>query len=182
MNQPAYLALGANIDNPAAQLSRAIAALAAEPDIDLIAVSPWYRSSPVGYLDQPDFINAVAEITTTLTAEALLSRLLALETAAGRRREVVNGPRCLDLDLLLFGCPWQHWQSPQLTLPHPRMHSRAFVLQPLLDLAGELVLPGHGSIRQLLAAASADGSLTLIKAAAKRPFSDAGFDGDGEIG
>lgn len=144
----AYVALGANIGDPAAQLNSAVAALDALPATRVLAVSPYYRSAPVGYTDQPDFTNAVLSLETALDAEALLQALLQIEATLGRQRTFRNAPRPLDLDLLLFGDEAR--DQPHLTLPHPRMHERAFVLLPLSDIAADLVVPGHGSVASLL--------------------------------
>ncbi len=146
----AYVALGANIGDPAAQLNSAVAALDALPATRVLAVSPYYRSAPVGYTDQPDFTNAVLSLETALDAEKLLQALLQIEATLGRQRTFRNAPRPLDLDLLLFGDEAR--DQPHLTLPHPRMHERAFVLLPLSDIAPDLVVPGHGSVASLLSA------------------------------
>lgn len=146
----AYVALGANIGDPAAQLNLAVAALDALPATRVLAVSPYYRSAPVGYTDQPDFTNAALSLETALDAEALLQALLQIEANLGRQRTFRNAPRPLDLDLLLFGDEAR--EQPHLTLPHPRMHERAFVLLPLSDIAPDLAVPGHGSVASLLSA------------------------------
>ena len=131
--ETAYIALGSNLDDPAAQVTAALAALAALPQSRLCAQSSLYRTAPVGYADQPDFINAAAAIETALAPRVLLDALLALEVARGRARQFANAPRTLDLDLLLYG--ERQMDEPGLTLPHPRMHARAFVLEPLAELA-----------------------------------------------
>lgn len=144
----AYVALGANIGEPSAQLNAAVAALNDLPGSRVLEVSPYYRSAPVGYADQPDFTNAVLSLETTLDAESLLAAMLEIEAALGRQRTFRNAPRPLDLDLLLYG--HDSIQIEHLTVPHPRMHERAFVLLPLSDIAPDLVLPGHGAVVTLL--------------------------------
>ncbi|WP_374260507.1 2-amino-4-hydroxy-6-hydroxymethyldihydropteridine diphosphokinase [Zoogloea sp.] len=146
----AYVALGANIGEPVRHLRAAVADLASLPDTVVVARSSLYRSAPVGLLDQPDFINAVVAIDTALAPIPLLRALLAIEAHHGRVRSVPNAPRTLDLDLLLHG--EVHLDSPELTLPHPRMHERAFVLLPLLEIAPDVALPGLGPARHFLAA------------------------------
>jgi len=134
----AYVALGANLgDDPAQAVQAALQALAHHtPGLRLLKASSLYRSAPVG-ASGPDYINAVAEVSTTLTAPALLGALQAIEAAAGRQRPYPNAPRTLDLDLLLYGSA--RIQSPHLTVPHPRMSQRAFVLVPLNEIAPGLV-------------------------------------------
>lgn len=138
----AYIALGANLGDPVAQLQAALAAIAAHPALTLQATSSFYASAPVGYADQPDFVNAVAAVSTTLAPQPLLDALLDIEQQLGRVRTFRNAPRTLDLDVLLHGDAVL--ASTTLTLPHPRMHERAFVLLPLLELAPELHIPGLG--------------------------------------
>jgi 2-amino-4-hydroxy-6-hydroxymethyldihydropteridine diphosphokinase len=132
----AYVALGANLGDAAQTLREALNNLNQTPGIRLVRVSSFYRTAPVES-SGPDYINAVAELSTTLTAPALLESLQALEGAAGRTRPFRNAPRTLDLDLLLFG--GARIDSPQLTVPHPRMGERAFVLVPLHAIAPQLV-------------------------------------------
>ena len=139
----AFVALGANLDDPADQVERAFPELARLPQTQLRARSSLYLTKPVGYTDQPDFINAVALIETTLSPRQLLDQLLAIEQRHGRRREFRNAPRTLDLDLLLYDHLVMH--EPGLTLPHPRMHERAFVLAPLLEIAPDCIIPGAGA-------------------------------------
>ena len=149
MSVTAYVALGSNLEQPAQQVSAALAALTTLPHCHNVCASSLYATTPVGYADQPDFVNAVARLDTTLDAPALLGALLALETRFGRVRSFRNAPRVLDLDLLLYG---EHCQdSPTLTLPHPRMHQRAFVLAPLAELAATLQIPGRGRVVDCLA-------------------------------
>ncbi len=144
----AYIALGANLGDPVATIHAAIEALRGLPQSQLIASSSLYRTAPVGLHNQPDFINAVASIETQLDARQLLDELFLVEARFGRKRTVANAPRTLDLDLLLLGNVVSN--DPLLTIPHPRMHLRAFVLAPLLEIAPDLSLPGHGDIRTLL--------------------------------
>lgn len=152
----AYIALGSNLDDPRAQVLRGFEALSRLPDTKLLAHSRLYRSTPWGVLEQPEFINAAAEIGTTLAARELLAALLGIERAAGRDRSGARwGPRVLDLDLLLYGN--MVLDEPGLTLPHPHLHERAFVLLPLNDLAPGLEVPGRGRVHELLARADAGG-------------------------
>lgn len=146
----AYIALGANLGDPVAQVQRALAELALLPETRFVAASPLYLSKAVGYADQPDFVNAVAALHTHLSARALLAALLEIETRHGRSRSFKNAPRTLDLDLLLYNGLVMH--EPGLTLPHPRMTERAFVLAPLADLAPEARIPGKGRVADCLAA------------------------------
>ncbi|MDR2678880.1 MAG: 2-amino-4-hydroxy-6-hydroxymethyldihydropteridine diphosphokinase, partial [Zoogloeaceae bacterium] len=146
----AYVALGANLGEARQVVQKAVAALGGLPQTRLLAASSLYQTAPVGLLRQPDFINAVAALETTLSAEALLNALFAEEQAQGRMRSVPNAPRTLDLDLLLYGAETR--QSAFLTLPHPRMHLRAFVLAPLAEIAPDLILPGRGSVKAWLPA------------------------------
>ncbi|TCJ11908.1 2-amino-4-hydroxy-6-hydroxymethyldihydropteridine diphosphokinase [Parasulfuritortus cantonensis] len=145
----AYIALGGNLDGPARRIERALADLGCLPHCRLLSYSALYRTAPVGYADQPDFVNAVAVLETALLPERLMAELLALEARHGRVRTRRDGPRTLDLDLLLYETHRQC--SAALTLPHPRMHLRAFVLVPLLDVAPDCVIPGHGRADRLLA-------------------------------
>ena len=149
----AYIGLGANLDDPAAQVSLAMDELAKLPESRLTARSSLYASAPIGYEAQPDFINAAVEVETRLSPRALLSALLDIEHHHGRNRSFRNAPRTLDLDLLLYGRA--HFHEEGLTLPHPRMHQRAFVLLPLHEIAPALTIPGHGLIEGLLALCAA---------------------------
>jgi 2-amino-4-hydroxy-6-hydroxymethyldihydropteridine diphosphokinase len=138
----AFIGLGSNLADPVAQVSHALKALGRLPHTRVMRHSSLYRSAPVGYLEQPDFINAVAQVGTELTPRALLEALLALEQECGRTREFCNAPRTLDLDVLLYDDLQYHEHG--LTIPHPQMHLRAFVLQPLLEIAPDCVIPGIG--------------------------------------
>jgi 2-amino-4-hydroxy-6-hydroxymethyldihydropteridine diphosphokinase len=142
----AFIALGSNLDDPEEQVRRGIDALAALPATRLKRASSLYRSPPVGYCDQPDFINAVAQIATHLDPRALLDALLAIERRHGRVRSVPNGPRTLDLDILLYGN--RVIREPGLTIPHPRMHERAFVIVPLAEIAPDERIPSVGTVAQ----------------------------------
>lgn len=145
----AYIGIGANLDDPVEQVRSAFGALDAIDATRLKARSSLYRSAPVGYAEQPDFVNAVARVESALAAQTLLERLLAIERAAGRTRTRPNGPRTLDLDLLLFDDDCI--ESAQLVVPHPRMHERAFVLIPLVEIAPDAIIPGRGRAVDLLA-------------------------------
>jgi 2-amino-4-hydroxy-6-hydroxymethyldihydropteridine diphosphokinase len=145
----AFIALGSNLENPRDQVLSGFAELGALPGTRLTARSSLYATAPVGYTDQPEFINAAAKIETSLPARDLLEALLALERRHGRERHIPNGPRTLDLDLLLYGA-LQHDEAG-LTIPHPRMHERAFVLMPLTEIEPECVIPGRGRAADWLA-------------------------------
>jgi 2-amino-4-hydroxy-6-hydroxymethyldihydropteridine diphosphokinase len=145
----AFIALGSNLGDPVAQVRAGARELALLPDTRLCGCSALYRTAPVGLTDQPDFINAVCELDTTLSAPALLQALFAIERTHGRVRDRPGGPRTLDLDLLLYGDA--RLDEPGLHVPHPRLHERAFVLYPLHDIAPALVVPGHGPVADLLA-------------------------------
>ncbi|TAN71749.1 MAG: 2-amino-4-hydroxy-6-hydroxymethyldihydropteridine diphosphokinase [Gallionella sp.] len=148
MQHIAFIGLGSNLEEPCSQLQRAFADLDKLPGTRLLARSSLYRSAPVGYLDQPDFMNAVAKIETTLTPQALLQALLQIEHRHGRERTFRNAPRTLDLDVLLYGDLQLHEHG--LTIPHPQMHLRAFVLQPLLEIAPDCIIPAIGRAQRAL--------------------------------
>ena len=157
----AFVALGSNLDAPRDQVLRAFGELAALPGTALTARSRLYRSPPLGPADQPDYVNAVARLDTTLMPRALLDALLGIERAHGRRRDGGRwGPRTLDLDLLLHGDTVL--DEPGLTLPHPGLTTRAFVLYPLAELAPDLGIPGAGPLRALVARTPA-GELAAIE-------------------
>lgn len=139
----AFIALGANLADPAHQIRAALESLSRLPDSRLLRASSLYRTAPVGVAGQPDFINAVALVETTLTPHELLAGLFAIEAEFGRRRDYRNAPRTLDLDLLLYD--ELVLDGTELQLPHPRMHLRAFVLAPLLEIAPACVIPGRGT-------------------------------------
>ena len=155
----AYVALGANLGDPVATVNAALAALAALPQTCLSASSALYRTAPVGITEQPEFINAAARLETTLAPEALLDALLDIEQRFGRIRAERNGPRSLDLDVLLYDA--QVIATPRLSLPHPRLHLRAFVLYPLADIAPDLVIPGRGTLAAWLPAVANQGIVRL---------------------
>jgi len=156
----AYIALGSNLDDPRAQVLRGFKALDHLPGSRLLACASLYASAPVGYLDQPDFINSVAKLSTTLTPQALLQAVLDIEHLHGRERTFQNAPRTLDLDVLLYDDLVMHEHG--LTIPHPQMHLRAFVLQPLLEIAADCVIPGVGRA-DIAAQACADQTLQRIR-------------------
>jgi len=145
--------IGANLGDPVARVRAAIGALAALPETRLVAASSLYRTAPVGYTAQPDFVNAAALIETGLAPRALLDELARIEAAAGRERPFKDAPRTLDLDLLLYGS--DTIAEAGLTVPHPRLHERAFALAPVVELDPGCVIPGRGPARDWLARASA---------------------------
>lgn len=144
----AFIGLGSNLSNPRRQVLQALQALAGLPHTQVLARSSLYCSAPVDYLEQPDFINAVAQLKTSLSPRALLDALLELEHVCGRTREFRNAPRTLDLDVLLYDDLRHHEHG--LTIPHPQMHLRAFVLRPLLEIAPDCVIPGVGTAAEAL--------------------------------
>lgn len=131
-----YLGLGSNLDNPFEQLSWALEQFKKWPDSQLMQVSEFRTTKPVGFLDQADFLNAVVELETNLKPQALLERILALELERKRERTIQFGPRTLDIDILLYGDKIIH--EPNLIIPHPRMWERDFVLVPLYEIAPHL--------------------------------------------
>lgn len=145
----AFVALGSNLEEPQVQVRRGFEELAALPRTTLLDRSFLYTSAPVGYADQPDFVNAVARIETGLSPREVLDALLAIELRHGRQRSMPNGPRTLDMDLILYG-DLQHHETG-LTIPHPRMHERAFVLMPLVEIAPDCDIPGKGLAKDWLA-------------------------------
>ncbi len=159
---PTYIGLGSNLNDPPAQLRRATIALAGLSRTVLVAVSRQYRNPPMGPQDQPFFVNAVAGLLTQLPPQALLGHLKAIETAHGRERTSADrwGPRILDLDLLVYGT--LRLDEHGLTVPHPGITDRNFVLFPLLEIAPGLHIPGHGQVGKL--AMSLDGTSLEILA------------------
>ena len=145
----AYVGLGANLGDRERTLHAAVDALAAEGGVEVVSVSVLRETEPVGVGQQPLYLNGAAEVETTLTARELLDRLLAVEQRFGRIRVPgEHGPRTLDLDLLLYGDEVIH--EPGLTVPHPLLHERRFVLEPIAELAPGLVVPGRGDVESLL--------------------------------
>jgi 2-amino-4-hydroxy-6-hydroxymethyldihydropteridine diphosphokinase len=158
--RPAYVGVGSNLEDPRAQVLRAIDRLAQLPLTRLELTSPLYRSRPLGPVVQPDFVNAVAGLLTRLDAPALLAELRTLEAALGRpARHPRWGPRVIDLDLLSHGR--ERRTEPALTLPHPGIPERNFVLYPLADIAPDLDLPGLGRVAELAGRVTAEGLARL---------------------
>ena len=147
----AYVGLGSNLGDREASLRGAVDLLEADPEIQVVAVSRFRETDPVGLLDQPRFLNGAVAIDTELAAPDLLDRLLGIERELGRERGVGPrwGPRTIDIDLLLYGD--ETFERPGLTVPHPRLHERRFSLEPLADLDPALVVPGRGPVATLLA-------------------------------
>lgn len=146
-----FVGLGSNLGDRDATLRRAIARIGESPGTEVEAISTFRDTEPVGYVDQPRFLNGAVELATELRPHELLERLLRIERELGRDRAAVpaQGPRTLDLDLLLYG--EETSSEPGLALPHPRLHERRFVLESLAELDPTLVVPGHGSVASLLA-------------------------------
>jgi 2-amino-4-hydroxy-6-hydroxymethyldihydropteridine diphosphokinase len=145
-----FIGLGSNLGDPQGQIRRALELLAAEDGVEVVAVSALLETDPVGYEDQPRFLNGAAELRTTLTARELLERLLGIERRLGRIRGEGPrfGPRTIDLDLLLHGDEVVAEQG--LVVPHPRLHERRFALEPLAELDPALEIPGRGPVQALL--------------------------------
>jgi 2-amino-4-hydroxy-6-hydroxymethyldihydropteridine diphosphokinase len=146
-----YIGLGSNLGDRKATILRALELLAAEGTIEIEAVSSLRETDPVGYADQPRFLNGAAALRTELVPEAVLEQLQHVERALGRNRSGPRyGPRTIDLDLLLYDR--EQIEEPDLVIPHPRLHERRFVLEPLAELDSTLEVPGRGSVQALLAA------------------------------
>jgi 2-amino-4-hydroxy-6-hydroxymethyldihydropteridine diphosphokinase len=146
----AFIGLGANLGDRRATLLAALEQLASDPGVDVVAVSPFTETDPVGIIEQPRFLNAAAAVETELQASALLERLLRIERRLGRTREGPRfGPRTIDLDLLLYGD--EQIDEPGLEVPHPRLQDRLFALEPLAELDPGLVIPGLGPLADLIA-------------------------------
>jgi 2-amino-4-hydroxy-6-hydroxymethyldihydropteridine diphosphokinase len=147
----AFVGLGGNLGNRESTIRRAVALLGDRPGIQVVLVSSLRETDPVGIVDQPCFLNGAAMIETSLDADQLLAELLAVEVELGRVREDGQrfGPRTIDLDLLLFGN--ETFDRPGLTVPHPRLHERAFALEPLVELDPALTIPGVGPVKDALA-------------------------------
>lgn len=143
----AIIALGSNLQQPAAQICRALAEISAHPQIELERVSSLYLTAPVGYDDQPDFVNAVCSVRTSLDGVSLLAVLNGIEADFGRERTFRNAPRTLDLDIVDFN--HEASDDPHLTLPHPRAHERGFVMLPLAEILPEFVLGRYGKAADL---------------------------------
>ncbi len=157
---PAYIGVGSNLGDPRARVLAAFEALGALPSTQLIARSRLYRTRPFGPVPQGDFINAVAGVLTQLPAQQLLEGIRAIEAAAGRVREEHWGPRTLDLDLLVYGA--ERIVTAELTVPHPGIAERGFVLAPLADIAPTLDVPGVGRVEVLLQALADDGIAEIV--------------------
>jgi 2-amino-4-hydroxy-6-hydroxymethyldihydropteridine diphosphokinase len=146
----AYVGLGSNLGDREQMLRAAVERLEADPEIDILAVSTFRETDPVGILDQPRFLNAAVSVETALSPRELLDRLLAIEASLGRSREGPPlGPRTIDLDLLVYGDA--RVDEPGLNVPHPRLHERRFALEPLAELDPTLEIPGRGRVEDLLA-------------------------------
>ena len=144
----AYIGLGSNLDDPQSQLKKAIISLEMVPSTSVVKTSSFYRSKPVGPQDQPDYINAVVELDTELSASVLLDYLQAIENEQGRERKIKWGARTLDLDILLFGD--EIINDDRLQVPHVEMHHRGFVLLPLNEIFSDCMIPGVGAVSSLL--------------------------------
>ncbi len=158
----AFIALGSNLGDPAQQIRSALRALAALPETRLVRQSSFYRNPPEGGLAQPEFVNAAAQIETRADPRELLDRLLEIERAHGRARDFPNAPRTLDLDVVLYGD--RVVREPGLTIPHPRMLERAFVLVPLAEIAPDAAVPGRGRVADLAARLDASALVKLTEA------------------
>ena len=148
LEREAYLGLGSNLDNPIEQIKSALKALVIHPKIVLLACSSFYLTKPVGYIYQPDYINAVVKIHTCLAPLDLLNAVLIIEQQLGRKRLFKNAPRIIDIDILWYQ-QVRHYDE-KLVLPHPRLFERAFMLAPLAELAPDLFIAPYGKVRELL--------------------------------
>ena len=155
----AYIGLGSNLDDPQSQLKKAIISLEMMPSTSVVKTSSFYRSKPVGPQDQPDYINAVVELDTELSASVLLDYLQAIENEQGRERKIKWGARTLDLDILLFGD--EIINDDRLQVPHVEMHNRGFVLLPLNEIFSDCMIPGVGTVSSLLQEEDADDLVKL---------------------
>lgn len=160
-----WVGLGSNLEQPRTQVRSALNELSRLPDTRLLAESSLYRSAPMGPQDQPAYINAVARLETRLAAEGLLDALQAIENLHGRVRNERWGPRTLDLDILLYGS--EQFSNSRLTVPHPGMAERSFVLYPMAEIDPGLDIPGLGLLRELLTGCSSEGLERLIEEAGK---------------
>ena len=143
-----YIALGSNLDEPSEQIYKAINSIDAVDDLSVTHISSLYKTKPIGKIDQPDFINAVIEVEGDISPENLHAALQDIETKAGRIRKELNEPRTLDLDILLIDDLIM--KTKKLTIPHPRMHQRQFVIVPLFEINPKLNIPGIGPINKIL--------------------------------
>jgi len=154
-----YIGLGSNLNDPQSQLKKAIISLEMVPSTTVVMTSSFYKSKPVGPQDQPDYINAVVELDTELSAQVLMDYLQGIENEQGRVREQKWGPRTLDLDILLYGD--EIIQGDHLEIPHVEMHKRGFVLLPLDEISPDCVIPGVGSVQTLLQQVNTDDLMVL---------------------
>lgn len=159
--KPAIVALGSNLEQPAQQVAAALRTMAAHPHIRLLKSSSLYLSAPVGYADQPDFVNAVCALETTLDGAALLAELNRIEAEFGRERTFRNAPRTLDLDIIDYN--GESSADPHLTLPHPRAHERSFVMLPLAEILPDFVLGKHGKAADLAEVLGGEGIALLAE-------------------
>ena len=143
-----YIALGSNLDDPREQIYKAINSIDAIDDLSVTHISSLYKTKPIGKIDQPDFINATIEVEGDISPEKLHASLQDIETKAGRIRKELNEPRTLDLDILLIDDLIM--KTKKLTVPHPRMHQRQFVVVPLFEINPKLNIPGIGPINKIL--------------------------------
>lgn len=155
-----YIGLGSNLNDPLSQLKKAIISLEMVPSTSVSKTSSFYKSKPVGPQDQPDFVNAVVELDTELSAHVLMDYLKGIENAQGRVREQKWGPRTLDLDILLYGD--EIIQGEHLEVPHVEMHKRGFVLLPLDEISPDCVIPGIGSVQKQLHQVNTDDLMVLV--------------------
>ena len=158
----AVIALGSNLAEPARQVRAALSAMEAHPQIQIEKTSSLYVTAPVGYDNQPDFVNAVCSVRTSLDGVSLLAVLNRIEADFGRERTFRNAPRTLDLDIIDFDGISS--DDPHLTLPHPRAHERSFVMKPLAEILPDFVLGGHGRVADLAAALGEEGIRLLEEA------------------
>ncbi|MCB1663015.1 MAG: 2-amino-4-hydroxy-6-hydroxymethyldihydropteridine diphosphokinase [Pseudomonadales bacterium] len=159
---PVYIGLGSNLNDPAAQLRRALHQLQQLPKSQFLALSKIYQSSPIGPENQPDYLNAVVLVNTQLSPEQLLDYLQHIERLQRRIRTIHWGPRTIDLDILLFG--QQQIHTDRLTIPHSQMHLRDFVLIPLLDISPNLILPNGVTLIELAKSANQSGLQAIATA------------------
>lgn len=157
----AYIGLGSNLNDPKQQILHALSSLRKIPDAEVVRVSSLYRSKPLGPEDQPDYVNAAAMLETSMSAFKLLTQLHQIEQDSGRIRDSQNwGPRIIDLDLLLFGD--EKINEENLTVPHPEISNRNFVLYPLIEMTPDLTIPGQGAARDLLEQVAAEGLNKIV--------------------